>query len=189
MGRLTKSEKDFLRYHDIPLSSTFDITGMSVRDYKKEMKAKGKLIGYGANPCQNAGHTLKTRSGHCPQCRTETIGYLKRHISDGDIYVAFSRSANLTKIGYSTCTPERISSLNKTQYGGCDDWEATFSMSLQSAGEVESAAQKIIEEYSVQGIYYWNGSVLRECSELFSCDYSIAIEAIEFVVQDRLEAA
>ncbi len=189
MGRLTKSEKDFLRYHDIPLSSTFDITGMRGKDYKKEMKAKGKLIGYGANPCYTAGHTLKTRSGHCPQCRTETIGYLKRHISEGNIYVAFSRSAGLTKIGYSAYTPERIRTLNKTRYGGCDDWKLKFSKYSPSAGEDESAAQKIIEKYSVQGIYYLNGDVYRECSELFNCDYNDAIDAINFIVQDSQEVA
>ena len=182
MGRLIKSEKDFLRYHDIPLSSTFDITGMRVKDYHREMKAEGKWIGYGANPCQNAGHTLKTRSGHCPQCRTETIGYFKRHIGDGDIYVAYSRTSRLTKIGFSKYTPDRIRELNKTQYGGCNDWEAKFSMYSPSAGEVESAAQKIIEEYSVSGRYYWNGPVYRESRELFSCDYSYAINAIKLVV-------
>jgi len=49
-------------------------------------------------------------------------------------------------------------------------------------GEVESAAQKIIEEYSMSGGYYWNGAVYRECSELFSCDYSEDIDAIKLVV-------
>ena len=182
MSKLTKRQKDFLRYHDIPLSRTYDITGMNRGDYHREMKAEGKWIGYGANPCQNAGHTLKTRSGHCPQCRTETIGYFKRHIGDGDIYVAYSRTSRLTKIGFSKYTPDRIRELNKTQYGGCNDWEAKFSMYSPSAGEVESAAQKIIEEYSVSGRYYWNGPVYRESRELFSCDYSDAIDAIKLAV-------
>ncbi len=181
MSRLTKSEKAFLRYHDIPLSSTFDITGMRVKDYHREMKAEGKWIGYGANPCQR-GHTLKTRNGHCPQCKTDSIGYFKRYISGGEVYVAYSRTSRLTKIGFSKYTPDRIGELNKYQYGDCNDWEAKFSIYLPSAGEVESAAQKVIEEYSVSGRYYWNGPVYRESRELFSCDYSDAIDAIKLVV-------
>ena len=52
---------------------------MAIDEGKKdEQVSEGKWIGYGANPCQR-GNALKTRSGHCPQCKTESIGYLKRH--------------------------------------------------------------------------------------------------------------
>ena len=50
---------------------------------------------------------------------TDSRNFLNsRHLSDGEIFVAFFRVSELTRVGFSTCTSECISLLNKTQQSG-----------------------------------------------------------------------
>src|SRR3546814_9788370 len=53
------------------------------------MEAEGKGFAYNTRRCNN-GHTLKSRPGHCIQCRPVVIGFLKRHFAEGYVYIAVS---------------------------------------------------------------------------------------------------
>ena len=73
---LTKEEKEFIKHHGISLSEIYDARGKVTSVYHKEAKTLGCL--YVINSCMY-GHRLKTRSGHCIQCRPANIAFQKRY--------------------------------------------------------------------------------------------------------------
>lgn len=148
MAKLTRQELNFLKEMEVPLEKTFDATGCSTAYYKSHMQQLDLWVAYGVTPCSAFGHKLRTRAGHCLQCNTAAISYLKRHSKDQYVYMAFSKSTNWIKIGTTSDLSQRSISLNKQKYGGVKDWVILSSAYVYKAGEVESLIHSELSEYA-----------------------------------------
>jgi hypothetical protein len=95
---------------------------MSKSEYRQIMKELNKYVAFNVIACRKSGHTLRTRTGHCIQCDTARLAFMKRHVSEGIIYIAGSKEGEIMKVGYSKAVEVRQESLNRTQYAGYKDW-------------------------------------------------------------------
>jgi hypothetical protein len=180
MTTLTNEQKAFLKRLDIPLWRIFDAAGIQRKDFMLEMAATDKWIAIGTNPCTKAGHTMKTRSGHCPQCDTKQLGFLTRFDETGEVYIAQSKSGKLLKIGFSANAESRLPGLNSYAYGGVADWKMMFVLPCKKANRVETVAHGLIAQHRVPlpaPTYFKEGREV-ECRELFVCRYSVAESAV-----------
>ena len=184
MGELTKEQEEFLKQHNIPKELIFDASGLSKTEYHSRMKEQGKIIAFNVTPCSSSGHSLRTRNGHCIQCDTSKIAFIKRAISLGIIYIAGSIKGQLIKIGYSQNKAVREDSLNRTKYGGFDDWRILFSAQSINASEIEHLSQSSLKRYGMSNKYEHENH-LQEAYELFSCSYTKAKEVVESVLSDN----
>jgi hypothetical protein len=135
------------------------------------------LVAIGVTPCKR-GHTLRKKSGHCVQCSPSNLGYEARYDAAGEVYVAYSTKANLTKIGsVASSIPRRIDQLNSYRYGSVSDWKLHWSYKCDHAGRVESEAHKSLHSFRAEGSYFKNGSEIV-CREIFSCSLIEAMKAV-----------
>lgn len=182
MAKLSIDQIEFLKQHGFSELEVFDAGGMATSSWKLEMKKRGFLIAFGTTPCGRKGHTLRTRAGHCIQCSPDKISYLKRHIEDGKVYVAYSTSKRIVKVGTSQVSSrDRIMQLNYYRYGEACDWDMVFSINCKRAGEVESSAHRLLSSYKVPGTYYKGGTYI-DCRELFNCSAQTAIKNVNDAV-------
>lgn len=183
MPSLTLEQAEFLNQQNIPLSRVFDATAMSKSDYKMTMSALGMIIAFGVSACGKAGHTLRTRSGHCAQCNTAALAFLMRYDDPGKVYVAYSKAIGSTKIGVAGDHIGRLRSLNDQGYGGASDWIVRFYSAYDKAGRIECIAQQRLGKYRVPTYYYRSGKPI-ECQELFKCKPELAIRAVKSAAED-----
>lgn len=134
MTKLTSDQITFLDDQRIPLSRVFNASGMSPREYQLIMRDLDMVVAFGVSSCKTAGHTLRTRAGHCAQCNTAALAFMMRFDERAEIYVASSASHNLTKIGVAKNHLERLKTLNSQGYGGADDWAIHFFSEANNAG-------------------------------------------------------
>src|SRR5690606_552486 len=99
--------------------------------------------------CQRGGHSLRTKSGHCIQCRTSNIAYQLRSSANGYVYLAYSASTNYVKVGYSKYHPqERAEFLRNGAYGNIKDWDVKKVVKFErNAGQIEFAVHSKLEPY------------------------------------------
>lgn len=178
VAKLTAEQLEFLKHHDIPLEKVFDASGLSAAVYNQRMKDGGYWIAFGVTPCGAAGHTLRTRHGQCIQCKPANLSYIKRHSLPGVVYVAYSLSERIVKIGTSQRS-DRIDHLNSYRYGGASDWMKHYSVPCDDAGKVETTAHTILSAFSVRGRSYFKDGGWISCDELFSCSVEQAVEAVK----------
>ena len=179
MAKLKTKQLNFLRHHDIPFSRLYDATGMHRRDYQQVMRDLDLWVAYGVSPCAAGGHTLRTRAGHCVQCKNaENLIYLRRFDEVGEVYVAKSARGMSVKVGLSKNAGERIGQLNNYRYAGHSDWTYVWHVEAAKAGRVESQAHNSLARFSKLSTSLHNGYP-TECRELFSCTPPIARKAIE----------
>lgn len=160
------------------MSRVFDASEMHTAQWKSVMKDLDMLVAFGVSPCATAGHTLRTRAGHCAQCDTAKLAFLRRHGESGEVYVAVSRKASLVKIGTATDAPNRMQTSNIYAYGGSDDWAIAFRCHCEKAGQIEFLAQKSLRETQTRGSYNKLNQVFA-CRELFACEPTEAIKALK----------
>ena len=67
---MTTEEITFIKQQGLHEELFFDAKGQSINRIEEEMKSLGKVFAYNSIPCDQYGHTLRTRSGHCIQCDT-----------------------------------------------------------------------------------------------------------------------
>lgn len=186
MARLTPQQLAFLYRHKIPLSLVFDATGMTKAEYSVAMARDNRHFAFGVSPCENAGHTLRTRSGNCIECNTANIAFQRRHGNPADVYLAASISQQLFKIGSSTEVDRRLKNLNKVSYGGASDWFCIAKARCKEAGKVEFDAQKRLEGFRFVVPYTDSGREI-EADELFACRYITArIAFIKAVPEEQI---
>lgn len=174
---LTNEQLTFLMHHNIPLDKVMDATGLARTEYATFMSQEGMLVACGVTPCREAGHTLRTRKGHCAQCNPAAIAFLKRWNESASIYIAESVSKGLCKVGSASNAPKRIEQLNRIGYGEADDWSAFSIISVPGAGKIESLVHKELAGYREIGKYRshrYNAS----CVEIFECGPEFAFEAL-----------
>jgi hypothetical protein len=175
---LTEEEANYLNAHHVPLSRVIDAAGSAGRSLRDAMKEADALVAVNANRCtRNFSHRMKLRSGHCAQCKPESLGFILRNESAGYLYVAVSPREKLTKVGTASDVDTRIRELNRKGYGGAQDWEATFSQFASRAGMIESNAHALLRRYQVERTYFWAG-VTSSCYEIFWCSPDRAEEAV-----------
>lgn len=184
MARLTKQQTEFIQALGLSTRVAFDATGLKRTEWQQQMRELNKLLAFGVTPCAAQGHELRTRSGHCVQCNTANLGYLLRHVQDvrAEVYVAWSEASKLAKIGYSKNADERVSTLNKWRYGGQKDWKMVLIYEVDKAIAIEKMTQDRLSKSKKQGITYMNGTIERQCTEIFECPLPKAIKALEDVI-------
>lgn len=187
MAKLTDDQIQFLTSHDIPLSLVFDATGIPRVKYRELMAINGYLIAYGVSPCAAYGHTLKTRSGHCPQCRPAGIAYLKRDARKAFVYIAYSQSAGLTKVGLAKDPVDRIRNLRTYLYGGEGDWQLHTFSHADEAGRVEREIHARLNVHRVEGLTYYKDDRLIDCRELFDCPPEVPAEILLSITRVEID--
>lgn len=166
---LTIEQKKFLISQGLTEDVLFNAQGMVQSEYYPIMKRQNKLIAYNTPPCKN-GHTMRTRSGHCPQCNTAYLRFSQRSGEAGVVYIAASLQGKISKIGFSSALSIREDSLNRTKYANLNDWKMLFAIHSIKAGKIEEVVKSVLYKYSDTIIYYHDGK-LQSASELFRCNY------------------
>ena len=188
MANLTADHKAFLARHNISIDAAFDAFGMTKATYRELMRDDNKLIAYGLNPCPRGGHTLRTRTGSCPQCDASAIAYLKRYREPACVYIAGSKTKKRLKIGVSrdiVTLSKRIGVLNARSEGDASDWEEICHVFLGvDAYRIEAAVHKEMAPFRVVSSYENRDETVqgREC---YGCGYVAARTAL-FANIDRL---
>jgi hypothetical protein len=171
---LTIDELRFLREQKIPLSQVFDGRALSKIDRETEMKSL-EMNFYIGSPCNERSHRLRTRKGHCIQCKTERIAYQLRSSDSGYVYLAYSDSGKCAKVGMTSVDAKfRVSILAQSGYAGQHDWRLIEHKLLnKGAGRTEFKIHSLLSEYQKPVGYLKQGNEVL-CSEVFFCDIDIA---------------
>jgi len=176
--KLTKTQIKFLEQHNISTNQVFDATGLSRSEYSALMKAGGFTLATGVTRCGNGNHSLRSRAGHCVMCNPANLEFQRRYEISGDLYVFYSPSKRLVKVGVAGDAEERVISANKQFYGNVDDWKLKFYVNVLNAGQAEKVIHDALSEFRRQRCFIKDGvEVLAQ--EIFSCSVKYAIEAIK----------
>lgn len=182
---LSRTDKEFLDYHEIPLSQVFDARSRPVSHCKDTMAELNAIIAVNTTACQQGGHRMRTRAGHCVMCHPAKIAYMRRHEQTGFVYIAVSKKGKLVKVGSSTDIESREKGLNSNAYGRQRDWEIRHYRKCERAGQYEFLVQKELAPFSSPGDYYKEGH-WQDCYELFSCNEQQALEVFNRLVPKAL---
>jgi hypothetical protein len=180
MTRLTKDQKDFLKLYGIDFSSVFDATGLGTSEWKAEMRESGALVAVGVTRCAKQGHSMRTRAGHCVMCRPSNLSFQFRWRASGEVYIAYSRSTRLVKIGVATSSrgaEGRVLTLKKQRYAEVYDWELWHIETVIDAGRVENAVHQCLAKYRKSRTFLRGGKT-ELAQEVFSCTPAAAKRAI-----------
>lgn len=187
MAKLTQEQIAFLKLQHISLSLVLDASGLSSKDRITVMEQDGKIFYFGGALCKKAGHSLRTKSGHCIQCDTSKIAFQLRSSAKGFVYLAFSPSTKLVKVGYSKYHPqERAEMLRNEAYGNIRDWDVKRVVKFdKDAGRVEFFVHARFEAYIKPIVYKRLNGQVTECREIFSCDLGWALREFDFIVAEK----
>ncbi|MGH8123694.1 MAG: GIY-YIG nuclease family protein [Rudaea sp.] len=144
------------------------------------MEKEEKLFAFNTSPCGSYGHRMRTRAGHCIQCDTKKIAFIRRHYEQAYIYIAGSRRSRVIKIGCSAHPWERQNLINQLGYGGISDWRMVYYGRYENAGKVEFAVHRMLSQYSSPRSYM-REYLQVDCREVFACGYPIVKQALDSV--------
>lgn len=180
--KLTKLQLAFIKRHKIDSSEIFDATGMSKSEYSSVMSNEGYSVAVGVTKCMKGGHSIRNRSGHCVMCRPECLAYQKRYYSDADLYVLYSPSSRLVKVGVAKSAVERQKSANEQSYGNVTDWKLKFSITVTNAGYAEKLVHDKLSRYRKKEYFSKDGRLVL-AQEMFSTTVKNAIEIINSIIE------
>jgi hypothetical protein len=167
---ISEEQLIFLKEHNIPLSKIFDASNQKREVYRKSMKALEKLIAINTTPCTRYGHTIRTRNGHCCQCHTASIAYIKRHYADGYVYIVGSQEKKVLKVGSTNNIQNRVNSLNFENYASINDWKLILYYKCNNIGLIETEVHNKLNKFQIERIYTKNGRT-QVAYEIFDCSY------------------
>lgn len=180
MSDLNKHQIRFLEEHNISLKSVFDAKGLKKSEYSNLMKDLNKIVAFNVTPCSKFGHTLRTRAGHCCQCNPAYLEFQKRNDAEGIVYIAMSQIGKIVKIGFTKSVDIRSESLNRTEYGGLNDWKIIYAIESKDAGKIENKICSELSEFS-HYIYYEHDNHTQLASEIFNINSTQAIKILHEV--------
>lgn len=182
---LTDQEIRFLARHGYGPESVYNGLGQGKAQWQAGAKAAGKDIVL-ATPCSKPErHRLKTRAGHCFQCRPLRIAFQRRESVHGYVYIAGSLKGRLIKIGMSQYDVWTRDYKNRyDSYGGFDDWHTVFHVHVEDAGRIERLARERLRAFRVSGAYVKDGNP-QDANEMLRCTFSQAREALMAVIGER----
>ena len=181
---LSPEQVEFIQKHKIHPRYVFDGIGMNQAQYRPIMKILNKGVAFNVPPCKEAGHTLRTRSGHCCQCNTARLEFQKRNDSGGNVYIAGTVTGETIKVGFTKSVEIRSESLNRTKYAGYSDWEIIYAISSKDAGRIETQANVLLQAYELATQYIHDGH-WQDSFETFKCSFTKAKEIINIVCNEN----
>lgn len=170
----TEQELSFLKSQGIRPEEVFDGRGMSNPTWK-DLAKQGGFDFVLAGRCTNGGHRIKTRAGHCIQCRTSAIAFVRRENAKANVYLAAANNRRIIKIGYASFIYAREETLRQQGYGGYWDWEILCWVKTQNAGQVEREISNLFSGSRTSG-HYVKDYELQEAVEMFAYDLGEAID-------------
>ena len=176
--QLTKIQSNFIYRHGIDVARVFDATGLSKTEYGELMKDGGYVLAVGVTRCRKGNHSLRTRAGHCAMCNPASIAFQSRQEISGDLYVMYSSSKRLVKVGVAGDAGERVVSANKQSYGNVDDWKLKFAVKVINAGQAEKIIHDALADFKKPRQFIKDGQYVL-AQEIFSCSIKKAINAIK----------
>lgn len=184
MASLTSDQRLFLKRQGVSLSLVFDASGLSKTQRLSQMEQLDKKFYYGGASCKAAGHTLRSKAGHCIECDTAKIAFQLRSSQSGYVYIAYSRRGLCAKVGVTSVGPkERIALLAASGYANCTDWSLIESVYLmRNAGSKEFQIHSLLERFQRQVVYEKQCGVEQECREVFFCKLPHALTAFQMVL-------
>jgi hypothetical protein len=165
MADLTEAELRFLYTQRIDESAVMDCSWMRPHRYKGAMEREGYLFCIAPKSCYN-GHRLRSRAGHCIQCDTARIAFVKRHHDAAYIYIAGSLASKVVKVGNAIWPERRVAALNTRYYGDITDWVMLYHIKFEEAGKIEFGAHGRLFAYR------------RGVKEIFRCNYELTRMAL-----------
>ena len=182
LGGLSTEERQFLVDQSLSEEDVFDGRALTREKCAAEAKRLNMPLVIGS-PCAKGGHRLRTRAGHCAQCNPANLGYQARHTEKSAVYVAYSAVNKISKIGVSNEIEIRESKINRDGYAGATDWEVLFSIVVNEAGRVETAAQVKLARYLINTIYQKDRSKDQMSKEAFACGPLRAVNEVVDVIE------
>lgn len=177
---LNNLQLEFLRKHKIPLWSILDATWMSPSEYKQFLKNTGNFVAINSNsksPCDK-WHILNLREKRwrCVECRVSSFSFMKPS-ETWYVYLVWSKKWKIFKIWYTLNLDDRLHHLNKDSYWWYNDWEIIYSAKYKWALGIENKIHNLLSQHWIEIEYnhYWK---IIKCYELFKCEISIIIKAI-----------
>jgi hypothetical protein len=180
----TQQELSFLRSQGISPSEILDGRGMSNPIWKALAK-QGGFDFVLAGRCTNGGHRIKTRAGHCIQCRTSAIAFVRRENAKANVYLAAAENRSIIKIGFASYIYAREETLRREGYGGYWDWEILCWVKTPNAGQVEREISNLLSARRIRGQYY-KGYDVQDAIEMFSCDANNAVNIFTNYTKNHL---
>lgn len=165
---LTQDQLKFLSKHGVSVDRVFFAEGMVKSEYHDIMKQNGYLVAVGVTPCNAYGHSMRTRTGHCVQCRPANLAYLQRFDQPAYIYVAHSARHHFVKVGFACDPVGRMNILNRHGYAGARDWLLLATQHCEQAGRVEANIQGALAVFQVPANTRGQG-IWGDCREVFNC--------------------
>jgi T5orf172 domain len=153
---LTQSELLFLRSQNIDPDEVLDVRGQSSIYWKEKAKSGGYDFVLGSY-CRAGGHRLRTRAGHCIQCDTKKIAFIRRESKMSWVYMAVCEDKNVCKIGTTDDIYSRADSLSRECYGGYCDWVIVCAIMVANSGEIERNIHDIFRDQMIVGEYFKDG--------------------------------
>jgi len=145
--KLTKDQKVFLKEFNISFDEVFDAKYYSSSEWKSFVKNSHYKVVISVTPCRDYGHVMRTKGGHCAMCNPRNLRFQARHNLENEIYVMFSPSTKLIKVGIAECSQTRKDSLNAMGYGTISDWEVQFWSRIAIAGKMENLVYQQFKKY------------------------------------------
>jgi hypothetical protein len=180
--KLTKLQLDFINRHGIDTLEVFDATGMTKSEYKNAMEADNYLVATGVTKCRKSGHSLRNRSGHCVMCNPAYLAFQNRYSEDGDLYILYSPSTKLIKVGVAECSDTRKNSANEQSYGDINDWKLKFSIRVSNSGYAEKLVHNELLRFRKKDYFFKDGKTVL-AQEMFSCSVKHAVKIINSVLE------
>ncbi len=170
---LSDREKKFLSTHNIKINQIYD--ARYERRYIWEIRAReGNFDFILGSPCREFGHRLRTRAGHCIQCNTARIAYIRRESKSGYIYLAYSEKGECTKVGFCNRVEIRESSLRTEGYGGYSDWRIVCFFHSKNGGYEERRISSIFINRKITG-YYKKDNNIQTAQEMYKYKMETAV--------------
>ncbi|NEX60068.1 GIY-YIG nuclease family protein [Noviherbaspirillum galbum] len=163
---LTSEEINFLERHDIAAHEVLDATLMNRRSWMRALERLSMQVALVRSPC-NRGHRLKRRAGHCVQCDSKGLSWQRNHNTPGYVYLAYSESERLIKVGITKNAPrQRLNAISRG-YGKVRDWKLIdFAYFPMSKGRIEEKLKAELKEYREQRDYQHSGKKTK-ATEIF----------------------
>jgi len=177
MSLFTASELQFLAKYHFSEDEVYDGRRQGKRSRESAAREAGLVLILTSSPCREQGHRIRTRAGHCAQCKPMNIAFTSRERASAHVYIAGSLAGQVIKIGVAGDVIRRQKQLCAEGYGGFSDWTVLICVEVDDAGAIERQVASKINGRRINNHYFKDG-VSQMATEVIQCSFSAAFKAL-----------